>query len=183
MRIKYKIKDILEYKQNGLTLNEVQYYERWNILPNHFHLTYEKEYVVYGIEYISNNVFNYFIVDDTEVSYPKTYPSTFFQIIDSRESSYWVENKKEKHPKFKSFDELVNNPYFFDDIIDSKNNMCNIFLEKKKKMDFEFENNLYPSVTNLGENLLMCYKCDYSWIEESKNELLQCPKCFSIQNK
>lgn len=183
MRVIFTLKNIIEYKEKGLTSNEFDYYNRWSILPEKFHLTYNKEYVVYGIEYISNTVFNYFIVDDTEVSYPKTYPSTFFKVIDIRESSLWVESKRKTFPILKSFNELVNNPYFFDDILDCKNNMCNVFLEAKKKMDFEFNNKTYPSATDLGDNLIMCYKCDYAWVEESKNELLQCSKCFSIQNR
>ncbi len=189
MKVQYKIKDIQKRLKEGLTPNEKEYYDGWNILPDSFHLTYQKEYVVYGLDYSKEGYINFLIVDDTEVSYPKIYPSEFFEITNNRISEYWIGTEEKefpikniKCPNLISFKEIVENEYFFEDILDCKNNTCEIFSKNKELMDNEFPDNNIKSAEIIDANWVFCGYCDESWEVKSKQGVIVCPKCGKRNN-
>ncbi len=190
MKVKYKVQDIRRHKENGLLINEERYYNRWPILPEQFPLTYDKSYNVYGIDYSKEGFVNFLVEDDTGVIYPKFYPSDFFEIEDNRLSKFWVLDgdlifplSKIEYPVLISFKEMIENEYFFDEILDCKNNTCQIFKQYKELMDLEFANNSYPKSKSIGDNWFLCYKCD-SAIEDCSNlEIIRCSNCQALQNK
>lgn len=189
MKVKYKIKSITENIKKGLTPNEEIYYKRWSILPDKFHLTYKKEYNIYGIEYTSEGYINFLLVDDTETRFPKIYPSDFFEVIDDRLSKYWIGTnecyypiKEKRIPSLISFKEIVEDKYFFENILDCKKYTCDIFRKYKKLMDIEFPDKFSPNATLISDIWVMCNFCDESWVVSSENGIIICPNCKKENN-
>lgn len=188
MKVKYIVRDIELKLKTGLSPNEEKYYNGWSILPSKFHLTFEKGYVVYGIEFDKNGYINFLIVDDTEVDYPKSYPSEFFEIIDSKISKYW--GIKDKNfpihptawPVLIFFKEAMDRYYFFDDLIECKNGAQELFLAYKKLMDLEFLDDKLKTAEALEMNWIVCAYCNEVWNNYSDNGILECPKCGKYNN-
>lgn len=184
MRIRYKIKNIIEYKNSGLSFNEEKYYNRWSILPENFHLTYNKDYTVYGIEYLDEQEINFMIKDDTGVIYPKFFPSSFFEIIDSRLSRYFIGTSEKqypikdiKYPAFISYKEIVLNGFFYDDFIECKNEANQIFEKYKDLIDNEFPSSELKDAELIENNWVFCCNCDESFEVKYNNGIIICPNC------
>ena len=189
MRITYLLNDILQRLTSGLTPNEKQYYDRWLILPDKFHLTFGKDYVVYGIEYTKEGYVNFIIVDDTEVNYLKTYPSEFFKVKDNRLSKYWIGNNGDyypivniNYPSIISFKELTQDQYFLGNLLDCENNSQQIFNKYKELIDNEFPDENLKLAEIIDENWVFCNYCGEAWENNSKEGIIICPKCYKRNN-
>lgn len=189
MKIKYKINDILVHRSIGLSPNEEAFYQSWSILPEKFHLTFDKTYNVYGIEYTNEGWINFMIKDDTGVTYPQFYPSEFFEIIDNRLSKFFVCTKERLFPirnisipSFISYKELVSRGFIYEDFLDGKSKANEIFTNYKEKIDKEYIDYNYPFANHLVDDWFLCYNCDESWEINDGFEMLKCPRCKRLQN-
>lgn len=183
MKVTFIIEDIKLHLESGLTLNEMKYYERWSVLPDKFHLTFGKDYIVYGIEYVKDGSVNFLIVDDTEVYYPNIYPAEFFDIKDNRLSKHWYgcngdcyPIKNITYPQIISFEELVKNKYFLNELLDCENNSQQIFLNYKKKIDNEFPDEDLKKAGYIEANWVECSYCGEIWENNSEDAIIICPK-------
>lgn len=185
MKVKYIIDDIRMHRERGLSSNEVNYYSKWFRLPDKFRLTYGKSYTVYGIQCSQEGFVNFMLVDDSNVSYPDFFPMEFFEIIDDRCSKCWVGSKSDRFTlnevvsaSLVTFPEVLENAYFFDEILDCLNSSCEIFASYKTFMDNEFPNEELETAIVFYEDWLKCPYCEDVWeCLDHTIGVLQCPSC------
>lgn len=188
MKVKYIIKNITQHQKEGLTINEKRYYDGWSILPEEFAFTYGKEYIVYGVDYSAEGLVNLMLINDHGFAYPQFYPIEFFEIIDNRLSNCWINKVGNtypmhiKYPSLITFKEIIEDQFFFDKILDCRDNTCSIFQKYQKLMDNEFpDKNLQEGIA-VGDNWVMCYNCDEAWQVNNDIGVIECPKCLTRQN-
>ena len=106
-------------------------------------LSVNKDYLVYGVEFWSNLYPRFYICDDRypRMNYPVPYFADFFSMIDNRVSKYWafgIRNGAEGkiYPSL-SFKEWVDDPSFFERLIDGDTNAKKVFEKYKNLMDPE----------------------------------------------
>jgi hypothetical protein len=110
-----------------------------NYDPN-YQITINKEYIVLGISFFfENNSFGslafYEILDDVK-SYCTSMPFCLFEIIDPRVSSYW--EIKINNKAITIWPEEFSNAYFFDDLSEGKQTICETFTNIYKKLQNEY---------------------------------------------
>lgn len=151
-----------------------------------------QQLVVYGINTFKKHL--WYLVE-TQGLYgtmyhpnPMYYPSHLFKIIDGKLSKYWI--VKEGKDSYDNnaiivnwgFPELVENEYFYNELIEDISENISIFKKYKKLMDFEFpNNNIEIKAEIIDENWIMCPKCTNAF-EVSNEGLIQCEKCGTIMN-
>jgi hypothetical protein len=175
-----------------LTPNQQNYYDGWHILPEEFHLVFNKEYHVYAIEYIEDAFEHFYVLDETGSIYPRSYPSDFFEIVDNKLSKYWNYKKGDTYPlkiinthKLITFKEWREEEYFEYYMLENIGDSNAIFTKYKKLIDFEFQDTSYPFAERVESNWFLCstYNCDNSWEDNLEGEITICPKCYKLQNK
>ena len=150
-------------------------------------------YTVYAVRMDVNHHARYFIADenyDSQVplSYPMSYASFFFDVIDARVSSCWTLGIPSKNSKSKcdselllTFKEWVGDESFYESLVDGSAREVNIFEQYKAFMDMEYPS---PSVTEKAEliedNWLMCPKCLEAWQSDVILGMVDCPQCSSV---
>jgi hypothetical protein len=113
-----------------------------------FPLTKDKKYVAYGIASRLDQI-HYIICDDDYDSllgryYPRLWPAPLFEIVDSRASSYWMITYYPEHADYAllvSFEEWVEDRYYYDRLTDLDEEATRIFRQYKKLMDSETSQN------------------------------------------
>lgn len=155
-----------------------KYYNRSETDP----ITIGQEYVVYALSQFGNSI-KYCVFDIEEVSFPVWCISQFFEIVEPRLSRYWIysirSNNKAQKGIFLGFLEWVNDPTFYNDLIEAQVSNVNIFSRYKQLMDLEFPR---KSITELAkvadEKWLMCPNCIDAWENSDNiNAMVVCPKC------
>jgi hypothetical protein len=105
-----------------------------------FFITVGKTYVVYGLRFLSEQVW-YYIDDDHKGWYPIRKPAPLFQVIDPQLSRYWsirVSESNRGSNVLLAFHEWVSEPRFYDRLTDREDQEVKIFAERKRQMDEEF---------------------------------------------
>jgi len=169
MKVKYLPYNI--NKDKSFSLDEISYSK---------YLEIDKEYTVYGIEYLSNGDIKFMIGDDIT---PNLYLNTFFKIIDNRISKYWVgvnENYypllEHKTPSFISFKEATED-YFFDKLLDGNHpKTVELYWKYIELMNNEFPDYNLKNATIVDKNWLMCSYCNDIWEATPLQGVVVCPK-------
>lgn len=187
MRVRYIVKDERYNARLGLSPDEQELFDRWND-PNNSPLTYGKEYTVLGLDYKDPKSPNVMIVDDYEFLYFSFYPMALFEVTDFRLSKYWANNKglyypieKINYPEYVSFEEALDE-YYFDDLIESRNDAHDIFLHYLKLMECEFPKEGLNMAKHLEEGWVYCAYCDELWLADEKNGVINCEYCNAENN-
>lgn len=120
--------------QAGLTANSI------------FPVTIGKVYIVYGISFRKDQVFYCICDDDYEAMdglyYPNFWPSPIFDIENSKVSRYWrfgFTPDHRDHLAIISYDEWINDPYYYDRLTDREEKGTIQFLRYKALIDNEDE--------------------------------------------
>jgi hypothetical protein len=189
MKIKYIVKSIKDKILLGLTENEQRYFDGFTIPPDSLHLTLDKEYTILGIDYTNPMCINFMLVDDTEVDYPKFYPSEFFVVTDNRTSRFWVNRKSGfypieeiQYPVLISFDEAVTQADFFDKLINGDEEAIETFKKYKKLIENEFPDKSLKTAEVIGDGWVMCAYCGEVWRVDSHQGIIVCPKNSELNN-
>lgn len=149
-----------------------------------------KEYVVYGI-YISDGYLWYFICDESYFYFPRSHPSMYFEVSDSRMSRFWIfgleeDEYKERMVPILSFPEWVNDRYFYGELVEDGPNDPNteIFDKYKELMDFEFPDAAITEIAQVGDSeWLICQDCIDAWLSPGdRDALVRCPLCEKVFN-
>jgi hypothetical protein len=181
MRIEYRIRDVKHHKENGLTPNEIEYYLKWDYLPTKFHLTFGKKYAVLGIDYKKNGGVDFLIEDDTEVSYPKSYPSEFFSIQDNQLSKKWdianssifpIENIR--YPSFVFNKEFLLDQLFFDKLLNGDLQIISAYDEYVTYIKNEYTNPEFLTGICIDDKWVQCAYCDNIWKNTSPLGVISC---------
>lgn len=147
----------------------------------------ETEYTVYAM-YLDSPIELIIQVDSLPAT-PYSISLNDVDVIDNRLSKYWViseaitaSNLTQKRPAILSFPEWVNDIYFFENIVESKNNAGDIWRQYKGKMELEFaSSNLTKEVIPLSDGWVECENCSNAWQPEQDDEVVICPECSTIQ--
>jgi hypothetical protein len=156
-----------------------------NKFPDYEFLELGKEYVVYGMILIRNNI-EYYICDRMHTSFPICKPGFLFQIIDNKLSRSWffgIIEGKEKYPSW-NFKEWIDEPYFQDKLTDGEEREVEIFKFYKEFIDLEFPDSSITETAQIGNNQwLICPLCFDGWQNASdRDALVRCPTCKMILN-
>ena len=150
------------------------------------YLIYNKEYMVYGIEYLNNGNVKFMISDDIT---PVFYPDSFFEVTDNRISKYWEGTKERYYPlSFLEIPALIIfkdalEYYFFDQLLDNSHSQTvKCYWENIELMNNEFPDTNLKNAYVIDKNWLMCSYCEYAWETNSKNGIVICPKCSHKNN-
>ena len=188
MKVRYKIRNIKRVLEKELSNNESRYFSRYNILPSELNLTYDREYVVLGIDFISADSINFMIADDTGFSYPNFYPQEFFDISDYRLSTYWFGDIGKyypiegiNYPCLITFKEALRD-YFFDDLINCRGDAQNIFLKYLRLLEDEYPENDLKTAVYIADGWAFCAYCNETWNVESEKGVVICPYCHKRNN-
>jgi hypothetical protein len=183
MRVVFTVESVKAKVTMELSLNERRYFEKWKILPENIHLTFQREYTVYGIQFTTEGFINFVLVDDTGSRYPKFFPSEFFFVSDNRVSKYWIGCSGARfpfatplYPSFISFERFVNDRFFYNDLIECENGAPEIFEHFKRKMDIEFSDQKLKAAGIFEGTWLQCAYCDDIWNESSDDGIVICSK-------
>ncbi len=109
-----------------------------------FFVTIGKTYVVYGVECSRGQVW-YYIDDDDRHWYPIRKPAPLFQVVDGRLSTYWsirVSEGKHGSVAWLFFEEFISDKLFYDRLTDRSDREVEIFKQRKRQMDEEFDSNV-----------------------------------------
>lgn len=111
-----------------------------------WHLTTEKEYVVYALECVEGRIW-YYVVDDHSLWFPIMKPAPLFEIVDPRPSTLWKVAFKYardwKTAKYSievllvAFEEWRAEESYYELLADKHPRETAIFAERKKQMDAE----------------------------------------------
>jgi hypothetical protein len=109
-----------------------------------FPITVGRSYTVYTI-IMRVNQLHYCICDNdyeamNGLYYPSFTPAPLFSIMDSRLSKYWriaFTPDHRDHNVIISFEDWINDPYFYDKLTDREENEAKIFLRYKNLIDIE----------------------------------------------
>jgi hypothetical protein len=134
----------------------------------------------------------YYLCRDFDQKHLTLVPFFLFEIIDPRISRHWVFaplwlDDLEKPDNFFyhwGFPELVNERYFYYNLIEWEKKEEEIFASYKEKMDLEFPDSSVTEVAGIGDKeWLMCPHCIDAWFSPSdRDALVKCPNCNTIMN-
>jgi hypothetical protein len=139
MKVKYLF-------NTGKVLPKDVYKENKYDEASEFQVTVNKEYIVYGITTIKK--YNWFLIcddtyDGTYIYYPLYLPCQLFTIIDGKISKYWLIKEGvdeydhgERIIKF-GFQELIEEEYFFGNLVEGYKREIKIFQDYKRLIDAE----------------------------------------------
>lgn len=101
-------------------------------------LTMGKEYTVYAVECWQGQVY-YYLADDgysdhPSRAYPNQQPAPLFSIVDNQIPEDWCCQVHEKGLSI-SFDEWINDVYFYDKLLNEEANVLAIWQQRKTLMD------------------------------------------------
>ena len=152
-----------------------------------FNLVINKEYTVYGITIFLGHIW-YYLCDESYSYFPIWQPAALFDVVDNRISKYWMYSFT--HKRFLSseiiyfaFKEWIDDPYFYDNLSDGKEEYKSIFKKYKKLMDLEFpDDSIKELAVVLNKTYLMCPFCDESWENTTNDAMVECPKCSRKMN-
>ena len=109
-----------------------------------FPLTIGKQYVVYGIVSRLDQIHYVICDDDYEILlgkyYPRFWPAPLFNIINNNISAHWRVGHNSTHKDYTlivSYQEWVEDFYYFDRLTDLNNEATEIFRRYKQLMDKE----------------------------------------------
>lgn len=109
----------------------------WNDEMEFAELTIGKTYIVYAIIHVEAIPF-YLICGDTYdgvyVKYPSLLPSSLFEIIHNQQSTLWELKQNTKDVGFK---EILNEKYFYGNLVEGLKREVQIFLSVKRDIDQE----------------------------------------------
>lgn len=154
-----------------------------------FYLDIGKEYTVYGMT-IRDGLIWYYVCDRCFTYYPRWKPSSFFNVMDSRLSRYWIysfkkfDNYAQAYPII-TFPEWANeHPDFYDRLTDKDEYEVTIFKSYKELMDLEFPDYSISDIAQIGDDKwLICPMCIDGWQScNNRDALVKCPKCLRVLN-
>lgn len=143
----------------------------------------KKEYVVYALMFHKCYPW-YFIEEYGDI--PGWAPAPLFNVVDGRISRYWkyhcnCGNNQNTTDVVFSFEEWLDNEYYYDYLIDGREKEKEIFKRYKKLMDIEFPDpSIEKKAIDAGDEWIICPDCDESWHHNSSNGMVHCPKCSII---
>ena len=156
----------------------------------------ESRYLINGIEY---TVFAMYIGKPIEVmiqvdslpAAPYCIRLDDVEIVDNRLSKFWVfgeempnKNNSMNRPAILAFPEWVKDVFFYENIVESKDNSGDIWREYRSKMEREFAPSyLVKSVTILDDGWLQCVNCSNVWQSTFDGEVVSCPSCLTEQKR
>lgn len=101
-----------------------------------------KQFVVYAITTIKKHV--WYLVEVQGLSVPMYYPAHLFKITDGRLSKYWIVKEGQDDYDNKAhivkigFKELVEDDFFYGELLEDNPENIEVFKKYKKSMDNEF---------------------------------------------
>jgi len=133
----------VECIQNNLKYIEKYVYEGLfdsdTILP----IEIGQQSIVYAIATIKRNL--WYLVDVKWLRYPMYYPRQCFKIIDKRISKYWligesIDEYDDNAIGIKiGFNEIINDEYFYGELLEDNEHILEIFNSYRKKMIDEYQ--------------------------------------------
>jgi len=187
MRVEYRINNMELVFQND---NIKNYFENWLVVPYELPLTVGREYTVYGIEFTEEGYERFYVLDDSGIIYPSSYPKEFFEITDNRISKFWSGSRNRKlypitiknYPEIITFNEWRNDRFFEGELLNNSTEN-EVFERYQKKMDVEFSNPNSPSAIEIDNTCCLCYSCgNLIELQEGGQGLVECCSCLLIQN-
>lgn len=146
-----------------------------------FSLIKDKEYIVYGIINYSGGL-AYLICDEDYMYYPMGNPAPLFDIIDNRLSLYWIFHYDRENNVFEFvFKEWVEDPYYYEKLIDGDAEAVSIFQRYKEAMDAEANIDQEVDILiNILSKPLTKDARDNGWYEGSQEEVLNLLKQLKV---
>jgi hypothetical protein len=148
-------------------------------------LIIDKSYLVYTMD--EQDGITWFCIVDEEYSAPRWHPNLFFEVSDPRLSKYWICNfwndSQDISHFVLGFPEWTNNKYFYTDLIESEEDVWEIFLKYEKLMYVEFPDPAVVEKAQIGdEDWLICPLCIDAWKSNTQDALVTRPKCKTVLN-
>ena len=173
--------------ENKVLLLPDEIKKNYSISYPEFSVLVGKEYVVYGMTLNLGYIW-YYLCDEHFDYYPVWKPSSFFEVVDSRLSRYWIYSYQ-VHPDIETypviaFPEWANNLDYYDKLTDGDDPEVAIFKTYKELMDLEFPDSSISKAAQIGDaEWLICPLCWEPWQNsEDIDALVRCPKCQKILN-
>lgn len=144
-----------------------------------------KLYTVFSVFEFMDSVW-YAVCDEFFNGYPSIYPYTLFELVDSRVSRHWhvsVNNINDAKPTLElSFPEWLDDPFFYNSLIDGESKSVQIFSDYKLLMDLEFgDSSISLSAEALDSAWVLCPSCHDAWeCSNTVDELIKCVNCKEI---
>lgn len=168
---------------------EINAIENWDAIysiSQYDVLSRGKAYTVYGIS-IHGDVIKYEILFDVD-TYPKTFSSHLFEVLDNRLSRYFCFGKSVTGNNdeiiFISFKESVGirNRFFYYKLVEGEPEEVRLFEYYKSVMELEYRNPEIEAAALLMEgDFLQCSVCENIWEEERHDfEMCKCNVCDTI---
>ena len=132
-----------------------------------FRLNPNQTYTVYGI-IIEDGYSYYVIMDEMSDDYPMTHPYEIFEIIDSRESQYWVESAGSELKKL-SFREWTENERYYEYLVEGRERESLVFRKYRRLMDDEFRNECLRRTLSEANARLMPFDEGETFIQDLKD--------------
>lgn len=152
-----------------------------------FHLTIEKNYIVYSMIVSSAYVW-YAVCRNHNDSYPFFYPAPLFSMVSGQISRYWSFSYAEEENGLAqnaiwAYPEWANDPYYYGELVDGEEREVQIFKKYKALMDLEFPDPfIFDKATYLEDNWLLCPFCIDAWETTSKDGMVICPMCQRVMH-
>lgn len=105
-----------------------------------FYLLIGEEYLVYGINIRSGEPWVYILPPLT--GYLRPVPLCLFKIIDNTLSKYWLINLDSEGCVEISYPSIIDNPYYIDNLSDSKPETVEDFKKIQELISVEFDNQI-----------------------------------------
>jgi hypothetical protein len=169
---------------NGSTSGDANYTN-----DSDFYLDIGREYTVYGMT-VKGGLIWYYICDRCFSSFPRWKPASFFRVMDSRLSRYWIysfkkfDNYPQAYPII-TFPEWANeHPDFYDRLTDKDEYEVEVFKSYKELMDLEFPDASISDIAQIGDDeWVICPNCINAWhLSTTRDALIRCPKCSKLLN-
>lgn len=146
-----------------------------------------QQFVVYGINTFKK--YPWYLIKVEGLAYPMYYPAHLFKIIDGRLSKHWIvqEGQDDYDNEVQileiGFKELVENKFFYGELIEDNSANNAIFNKYKALLDVEFPDNNNPLVAELiDKNWVMCPVCSDAFEANIYEGIVLCSKCKTSMN-
>ncbi len=154
-----------------------------------FDLEINKTYTVYAVLVMGDCIW-YSICDGTYIYYPLWHPSPLFTIEEGSFSKFWKMKIPERETIYKeslkaviSYQEWLDDPYYYSDLVDGKSENIKIFEKYKEAMDLEFPNpEINDKASDIEEGWVMCPYCIDAWQPNQVDAMIVCPKCSRVMH-
>lgn len=155
------------------------------------HLNYNDIYIVYGLEIINSNIINYMLIDNSGSIIPNFYSDLYFKIIDRRVSKYWNGILSDYYyysiyskatPSLISFEEIVDNRFFLDDLFNGKKETIDIMERYIYLLYHEYPSPYIEDAIIVENNWVKCNYCDEVWENAVNMGIIKCPRCYTDNN-